>query len=149
MFSVPQVVTRATPLNYEINYKEKGIVQPFKEVGFKTFVLVAGGNLLSYETYLTNGADSLILFPNKKVGAEEISGDKYIALTIDSLIKSCDDNLFFILQFKGNHHPYTNFEDDFDVWKPNFKTALPEERANNDSLYIKHHETLSRLNCYY
>ena len=136
MFSVPQVVTRATPLNYEINYKEKGIVQPFKEVGFKTFVLVAGGNLLSYETYLTNGVDSLILFPNKMVGEEEISGDKYIALTIDSLIKSCDDNLFLILQFKGNHHPYTNFEDDFDVWKPNFKTASAEERANNDSLYI-------------
>ena len=135
MFSVPQVVTRATPLTYELNYKERGVAQAFKEAGFKVFVLVSGKNLLSYETYLTNGRDSLIVL-DTVVNEEEVSGDRDIVGKMDSLIKSTDENLFFILQFKGNHHPYTNFEKDFDRWKPNFKSASLDERVGIDSLYI-------------
>ena len=133
MFSVPQIVTRATPLDYELNYKEKGIVQAFKDVGFKTYVIVAGGNLLSYEKYLTQGTDSLIILPNRMLGAEEVSGDRDIVVKMDSLIKSSDDNIFFIVEFKGNHHPYTNYESNYDIWKPNFKTSA---NVKSDSLYI-------------
>ena len=133
MFSVPQIVTRATPLDYELNYKEKGIVQAFKDVGFKTYVIVAGGNLLSYEKYLTQGTDSLIILPNTMLGSEEVSGDRDIVVKMDSLIKSSDDNIFFIVEFKGNHHPYTNYESNYDVWKPNFKTSA---NVKSDSLYI-------------
>ena len=133
MFSVPQIVTRATPLDYELNYKEKGIVQVFKDVGFKTYVIVAGGNLLSYEKYLTQGTDSLIILPNRMLGAEEVSGDRDIVVKMDSLIKSSDDNIFFIVEFKGNHHPYTNYESNYDIWKPNFKTSA---NVKSDSLYI-------------
>ena len=133
MFSVPQIVTRATPLDYELNYKEKGVVQAFKDVGFKTYVIVAGGNLLSYEKYLTQGTDSLIILPNRMVGSEEVSGDRDIVVKMDSLIKSSDDNIFFIVEFKGNHHPYTNYESNYDVWKPNFKTSA---NVKSDSLYI-------------
>lgn len=133
MFSVPQIVTRATPLDYELNYKEKGIVQAFKDAGFKTYVIVAGGNLLSYEKYLTQGTDSLIILPNRMLDSEEVSGDRDIVVKMDSLIKSSDDNIFFIVEFKGNHHPYTNYESNYDVWKPNFKTSA---NAKSDSLYI-------------
>lgn len=133
MFSVPQIVTRATPLDYELNYKEKGIIQAFKDVGFKTYVIVAGGNLLSYEKYLTQGTDSLIILTNRMVGSEEVSGDRDIVVKMDSLIKSSDDNIFFIVEFKGNHHPYTNYESNYDVWKPNFKTSA---NVKSDSLYI-------------
>lgn len=133
MFSVPQIVTRATPLDYELNYKEKGIVQAFKDVGFKTYVIVAGGNLLSYEKYLTQGTDSLIILPNTMLGSEEVSGDRDIVVKMDSLIKSSDDNIFFIVEFKGNHHPYTNYETNYDIWKPNFKTSA---NVKSDSLYI-------------
>lgn len=133
MFSVPQIVTRATPLDYELNYKEKGIIQAFKDVGFKTYVIVAGGNLLSYEKYLTQGTDSLIILSNRMVGSEEVSGDRDIVAKMDSLIKSSDDNIFFIVEFKGNHHPYTNYESNYDIWKPNFKTSA---NVKSDSLYI-------------
>ena len=133
MFSVPQIVTRATPLDYELNYKEKGIVQAFKDVGFKTYVIVAGGNLLSYEKYLTQGTDSLIILPNTMLGSEEVSGDRDIVVKMDSLIKSSDDNIFFIVEFKGNHHPYTNYGTNYDIWKPNFKTSA---NVKSDSLYI-------------
>ena len=133
MFSVPQIVTRATPLDYELNYKEKGIIQAFKDVGFKTYVIVAGGNLLSYEKYLTQGTDSLIILPNTMLGSEEVSGDRDIVVKMDSLIKSSDDNIFFIVEFKGNHHPYTNYGTNYDIWKPNFKTSA---NVKSDSLYI-------------
>ena len=133
MFSVPQIVTRATPLDYELNYKEKGIVQAFKDAGFKTYVIVAGGNLLSYEKYLTQGTDSLIILPNTMLASEEVSGDRDIVVKMDSLIKLSDDNIFFIVEFKGNHHPYTNYESNYDIWKPNFKTSA---NVKSDSLYI-------------
>ena len=133
MFSVPQIVTRATPLDYELNYKEKGIVQAFKDAGFKTYVIVAGGNLLSNEKYLTQGTDSLIILPNRMLDSEEVSGDRDIVVKMDSLIKSSDDNIFFIVEFKGNHHPYTNYESNYDIWKPNFKTSA---NVKSDSLYI-------------
>ena len=52
MYSVPQLLTRATPDNYDLNFMERSIVEPFRECGFKTFTIVSNTNLLSYETYL-------------------------------------------------------------------------------------------------
>lgn len=121
MFSVPQIVTRATPDNYELNYKEKSIIQPFKEVGFKTFA-VECGNLLGYETYLTNGVDSLI----------HVKKDIDIPDIIDSL-SSIYPKTFFVTEFLGCHSYYYNYEEAFDIYHPNINS---EPNDKNDSLYI-------------
>lgn len=121
MFSVPQIVTRATPESYELNYKEKSIIQPFKELGFKTFA-VECGNLLGYETYLTNGVDSLI----------HVKRDNDIPNVIDSL-SSIYPKIFFVTEFLGNHSYYYNYEKTFDVYHPNINS---DPEVKNDSLYI-------------
>lgn len=97
MYSVPQIITRATADSFELNYKEKSIFQPFKECGFKTFAICCN-NLLTYEKYLTNGVDSLYSVPT----------DEDIRLKIDSL-SSLYPKTFYIVQFYGNHSPYKNF----------------------------------------
>lgn len=109
MYSVPQIVTRATPDDYSRNFSEKSIVAPFKECGFHTFVITPR-NLLGYEEYLTNGRDSLFNVP-------EYADDR-IAEIIDSLT-NVYDKAFFIVQFKGNHSPYNNFKKEQDKYHPN------------------------------
>lgn len=107
MFSVPLIITRATPQNFELNYAEPSIIKPFKECGFHTFTIV-NTNLLSYETYLSNGCDSLII----------VQSDKAVVNAIDSLSQQ-HDKLFVLCQFVGNHSFYTNYEPEFDIYHPN------------------------------
>ena len=107
MYSVPQILTRGTPSDYSLCYREKSIFAPFKECGFKTFV-VQCKNLLGYETYLSDGVDSLISVPK----------DINIAAMVDS-ISSLYPKAFFIVQFFGNHNMYRNFEKEQDVFHPN------------------------------
>lgn len=111
MYSVPQIVTRATADNFVLNYKEKSIIYPFKECGFKTFVICAG-NLLCEKssTYLSDGCDKLFSF-----GAD---GDDKIAGVVDSLV-AIYPKTFFVIQFKGNHGPYNNFGKEQNVFRPN------------------------------
>ena len=118
MFSVPMMITRAIPSNYELNFAERSIVEPYRECGFKTFVVTSKTNLLSYETYLSNGCDSLIIVPNIVENGEIISGDKTIVHIIDSLANE-HDKLFVMCQFLGNHCFFTNYDSACDVYHPN------------------------------
>lgn len=118
MYSVPQLVTRATPDNFELNYAERSIIEPFRECGFKVFTIVNNTNLLSYETYLSDGVDSLIIVPNVVKDGEIISGDKTMVHIVDSLAKE-HDKLFIMMQFYGNHSFFTNYEKEFEIYNPN------------------------------
>jgi len=118
MYSVPQLVTRATPDNYELNFAERSVIEPFRECGFKVFTIVSGTNLLSYETYLSNGVDSLIIVPNIANGREIKSGDKTMIHIVDSLA-NLYDKLFIMMQFMGNHSFFTNYEKEYEVYNPN------------------------------
>lgn len=111
MYSVPQILTRATADDYSLSYKEKSIFLPFKECGFKIFV-ICSGNLLTYDTsnYLSNGCDSLFSLTEKD--------DNKIAHIVDSL-STIYKKTFFIVQFQGNHGPYRNFRKEQDVFHPN------------------------------
>lgn len=118
MLSVPMLLTRATPTNYELNYAEPTIAKAYKECGFSTYVIANKTNLLAYEPYLSNGSDSLIIVPNIVQDGEILSGDRTIVHVIDSLM-GVHDKLFVICQFLGNHSFYTNYEKDFDIYHPN------------------------------
>ena len=135
MYSVPQLLTRATPDNYDLNFMERSIVEPFRECGFKTFTIVSNTNLLSYETYLSNGVDSLIIVPNIVENGEILSGDKTMASIIDS-ITHVHDKVFILMQFLGNHSFFTNYEKEYDIYKPNANSCTEEERLTSDSLLI-------------
>ena len=111
MFSVPQIITRATADNFMLNYKEKSIIKPFQECGFKAFVICAG-NLLCEKSssYLIDGCDGVFAF-----GAD---GDAKIAGVVDSLV-AIYPKIFFVIQFKGNHGPYNNFGQEHNAYRPN------------------------------
>ena len=112
MYSVPQIVTRATADSFVLNYKEKSVFKPFKECGFNTFVICAG-NLLAEKNnfYLSDGCDGLYTFKSE-------DDDDKIAPLIDSL-SAVYPKTFFVIQFKGNHGPYNNFRAEDNKFRPN------------------------------
>ena len=135
MYSVPQLITRATPEDYDLSFQERSIIEPFRECGFKTYTIVSSTNLLAYEKYLSSGVDSLIIVSNVVDKGEIISGDKSMAAIVDSLITQ-HDKVFIMMQFYGNHSFFTNYEPEFDVYKPNINTCTEDEKQLSDSLLI-------------
>lgn len=109
MYSVPQIVTRATPDDYSLNYREMSIFSPFQECGFKTFV-VSSDNLLSHEPYLSDGCDEVFKLTT--------ADDRKFGAIVDSLT-DLYPKTFFILHAWGNHEPYTNFTSQHDKYHPN------------------------------
>lgn len=138
MLSVPMLVTRATPDNFDRCYAERSIIEPFRECGFHTFAIVCC-NLLAEEKYLTDGVDSLIVVPNRMENGRALSGDKTIAHIVDSLTQR-HDKLFVLMQFLGNHAYYTNYEAEYEHYQPNSNHCTEAEKANNDSLYINSYD---------
>lgn len=124
--AVPILVTRATPETYELNFREKSIFQPFKECGFKTYVIVQEENLLSYENYLTAGTDEVF----------RVKHDSIIPGLVDSL-SLAGDKILFVVQFITNHHPYQRYTDAFDKYHPNIKS---DKGVKSDSLYINSYD---------
>ncbi len=146
MLSVPMLVTRATPDNFDLCYAERSIVEPFRECGFHTFAIVCS-NLLADEKYLTDGVDSLIVVPNRMENGRSLSGDKTIAHIVDSLAQR-HEKLFVLMQFLGNHAYYTNYEAEYEFYRPNSNNCTEAERANSDSLYINSYDNCTRYTDY-
>ncbi len=146
MLSVPMLVTRATPENFDLCYAERSIVEPFRECGFCTFAIVCC-NLLADEKYLTDGVDSLIVVPNRMENGHAVSGDKTIAHIVDSLVTE-HEKVFVLMQFLGNHSYYTNYEAEYDIYRPNSNTCTAAERANSDSLFINSYDNCTRYTDY-
>lgn len=133
MFSVPMLITRATPQNFDLNYAERSVIEPFRECGFNTFTIANNSNLLSYERYLSSGVDSLIVVPDVREGETVASGDKTMVHILDSLVAQ-HDKLFVMMQFKGNHSFFTNYEPEFAVYLPDANSCNPLH--NRDSLML-------------
>lgn len=124
MYSVPQIITRATPESFILNYQEKSIFKPFKECGFKTYT-ICSGNILTYEKHLSQGCDSLFCLTQ--------SDDGKFASIIDSL-SSIYDKTFFVVNCEGSHVPYENFDEAHNVFHPNIKDKNVASTDNNARL---------------
>ncbi len=113
MYSVPQILTRATADDFYRNYTEASISLAFDECGFESFIIANKKKLLSYENYLARGAEILI-----------VENDFEIPTVIDSLI-DMENKLFIITQFWGSHNPYI-YPEEFNIYIPNEKSNWSE-----------------------
>lgn len=110
MYSVPMMLSRATVDDYDINYTEYGILKPYRECGFKTIV-ISPGKLLTYERYLTHGADTVY----------NVRNDSVIPALIDSLTQ-VHPKVFFLVQLYQSHLYFDNFTPQYDAYRPNLAT---------------------------
>lgn len=121
LYSVPMMVTRATTADFNTNFTEKSITQPFKECGFKTFV-ISCKKFLSQQPYLSRGCDGLI----------SVSKDAEIPHVVDS-ISRIYPKTFFIVQLFQCHSYYGNFTPEYDRYHPNL---VSDPDVEDPDLYL-------------
>ena len=102
-YSIPQILTRATPHTFDLSFKEPSILKPFQECDFRTYVICCK-NLLNHEDYLTKGINGLY----------SVDNDAKISTIVDS-ISNLYPKTFFIVQYLGSHGPYDNFDNKCDI----------------------------------
>ncbi|MBQ9705901.1 MAG: phosphoethanolamine transferase [Paludibacteraceae bacterium] len=122
MWSVPQIMTRATPSTFETCYREKAIWHPFHEAGFSTYAISVAGQQLLNDRYLTDGVDEFFRVP----------ADSCMPPLIDSLARS-NSKTFIVLEMAGSHSFYSNYTAPFDVFHPNINS---EPEVKSDSIYL-------------
>lgn len=136
--SVPQIITRAHPENYDLQYREKSILQAFREAGFKTAwlsnqsdqdVFWSGSITLHAKT-----ADVSVFSPTWSPNLEfERVYDSRLLPLLDSLLRAGDDDLFVVLHTMGNHWDYSQrHPPEFDLFKPSgYSESINPPHAGN------------------
>lgn len=122
--SVPQIITRATPDNYNLQYREKSILAAFAEAGFKTVwlsnqsdqdVFWSGTITLHAKT-----ADVHVFSPTYSPNMEfDNVYDARLLPLLDSVIQADDKDLFVVIHTMGNHWDYSRrYPKEFDLFQP-------------------------------
>ena len=126
--SVPQIITRANPDNYDIQYREKSILAAFKEAGFNTYWL---SNQSDQDIFWTGTitlhartADFYSFSPTYSPNMEyETIYDGRLLPLVDSVLRADKNNLFIVLHTMGNHWEYSQrYPQEFDVFQPSGHT---------------------------
>lgn len=120
MLAVPMILTRGTPENFDLTYKECGVQRVFQETGFYTVAL--SNNLIGdkLHKYLLNGADEVI----------PLEADVLVPDIVDS-ISRYHPHLFVYFQLSGSHAYYENYTEEFNRWRPNSNS---DKGITSDSL---------------
>ncbi|MGC1244563.1 MAG: phosphoethanolamine transferase [Chryseosolibacter sp.] len=140
--SVPQIITRATPDNYDLQYREKSILQAFRETGFKTVwlsnqsdqdIFWSGSITLHAKT-----ADVSFFSPTYSPNLEfERIHDGRLLPLLDSMLRADNSNLFIVMHTMGNHWEYSQrYPEAFDKFKPSgyTQTINPPNAGNREAV---------------
>jgi glucan phosphoethanolaminetransferase (alkaline phosphatase superfamily) len=120
-YAVPQIVSQATPDNFELQYREKCIVSAFKEAGFKTYWL--SNNLDDGTIQIhANEADEVVL----NLGNNPLDMDM-VTRELTRVLAKKEDRVFVIIHTIGSHWAYT------ERYPPAFKVFTPV--INNVGIY--------------
>jgi glucan phosphoethanolaminetransferase (alkaline phosphatase superfamily) len=140
--SVPQIITRANPDNYDAQFREKSILSAFRESGFKTSwlsnqsdqdIFWSGTITLHAKT-----ADVSIFSPTYSPNLEfdDVYDGRLLPL-LDSVLAADSRNQFIVLHTMGNHWEYSRrYPDQFDIFRPSGKTQSinPPEDAKREAI---------------
>lgn len=122
LYSVPMMLTRATTAEFNRNFTEKTILQPYREAGFKTFVICSSRKYLSQQPYLSRGCDGFIDAPN----------DAAVPHLVDS-VAALYPKVFCVVQLFQCHSYYGNFTPEYDRYHPNL---VSDPGVEDKDLYL-------------
>lgn len=122
--SVPQIITRADPDNYHLQYREKSILAAFREAGFRTYwlsnqsdqdIFWSGSIILHART-----ADYYTFSPSYSPNLEyDRVYDGRLLPLVDSVLRHDHHNLFIVVHTMGNHWDYSQrYPPEFDLFQP-------------------------------
>ena len=121
--SLPFILTRATPKNYELSNKEKSFVDAFQEAGFHTYWIAnqSSGNYFirriatdcNKEYFATVDFDTANNF------------DENLWPSLDEILSQDEDKIFIVLHTLGSHFRYNfRYPSTFEKYQPSLKGAF-------------------------
>jgi len=112
--AIPLLVTRATPEDYNLSYKEKSIVSLFKEAGFTTYWICNQEIFKGY--YAQNYKQEIDNFYYKS-GADN---DEIVLEVLDEILSDKETNKkFIVINLFGNHYGINSTPEKFRLFTPN------------------------------
>ncbi|QTD37792.1 phosphoethanolamine transferase [Polaribacter batillariae] len=130
--SIPFILTRATPKNASLKFKEPAIINAFKEVGFKTYWLSnqpygTGSPFILYSSL----ADS---YKNISTSLDAANFDEKLIPVLEEVLSDSHPKKLIILHTIGSHFRYNyRYPKKFHIFKPTLQKGLSIETTNSIS----------------
>jgi glucan phosphoethanolaminetransferase (alkaline phosphatase superfamily) len=120
-YSIPLIITGTSPEKFVDNYKQKSILNAFKESGFKSYWIsnqIDHGHISIHR----DDADKKILMLQSSKSTTNIHLDAELLSKLQSVIDEPGDKKFIILHVQGSHYDYSvRYPNEFDKFKPSNK----------------------------
>lgn len=123
LLSIPQIITRANPDNFDLQYKEKTILDAFHEAGFYT-AWIGVQNISTAIVKRLQSVSDYTYFSKSDVS----SGHFYDTDILKNVQEIIDDKThkkkFIIIHTLGSHFRYSNrYPSGFEKFKPNINSS--------------------------
>lgn len=116
--SVPQIITRANPENYNLQFKEKSIVDAFHEAGFYTAWIGNQSRLNPTINRLKDVVDYSYFTISELDGSDNF--DNNLINQLRKVLRNPQKKKFIVIHSLGSHFRYSNrYPKNFESFKPN------------------------------
>lgn len=132
--SVPLIITRATPSDFDLHYREKSVGAAFEESGFYTYWISNQADYFNIQMHKKE-MDSVINVGSSRFGGDVVHDIVAVNTFDDLLKKSKSKKLFFVLHTIGSHFNYAmRYPESFEVFKPSAQNQAlnPMNPANKE-----------------
>jgi len=137
--SVSIMLTAASAENYDIIYKQKSIIQAFREVGFSSVFLSNQSANRTFTDFFAQEADFTEYF--RFFDQATNNYDEVLLPRLQHYIDSVQGNMLIILHTYGSHFNYKErYPKEFSVYTPDNVTEI--SRANKDILINAYDNTI-------
>jgi glucan phosphoethanolaminetransferase (alkaline phosphatase superfamily) len=139
--AIPLLITRDTPKNVELGYREKTVVSLFEEAGFTTY-WISNQNVFDYMHHASEVDYMYDLTPQHK-------SDVAVLPQLEEVVADTLHNKkFIIINLRGNHTPPSHLPEEFNHFKPNIKDIHSLLKHDNKDLFVTHYDNQILLQDY-
>lgn len=146
--SVSMILSDADATNYNVIYRRKGVIEAFKEAGFKTICLSNQAENSSFIEYFTKEADiyKTIRTTDSNTRVTVNYNDEELIPIMSKLINENKEDLFIVIHSYGSHFNYSErYPEDFRKFTPDNLTSVSKKQKDllvnaydNSILYTDH-----------
>lgn len=134
--SIPFMLTRATPQNLEIKFRESCIIKAYKEAGFSTYWIsnqqIGIGSIFGLYSKI---ADTYI---NTSKPIDSAGFDENILPVFDTILKDSNKKKFIIIHTVGSHFRYNyRYPKKYKIFSPTLEKGLSIENTSSYKNRIK------------
>ncbi len=137
-FSVPQIITCATADHFEDHYRQRSVLEAFRESGFTTYWITDQfdqGHIKMHQGDADHLYQYSFLDPNSAKSLHHT--DMELLASLKTVLSDTASKKFILIHTMGSHFDYSaRYPDGFDQFRPSLKTvaAQPNDFSKKDIL---------------